>query len=109
MDKLEEKISLLKEKTVKFANLVESMITDSVKGLMNKNEEMLNDVMNRREDIANDYEIELDEMCMNAIAFVSAGSEEPENDFNDLKDEHRFGKNRRFVQQHRGQRDISDR
>lgn len=65
---LEEKIKILKQKIVEFALLAEDMIEKSIKGLTNKNEENLKEVIEKLEPIANKFEIEIDELCTEIIA-----------------------------------------
>jgi len=64
----EEKITDLKRKLIEYATLVEGMIEKSVKGLLNKNRELLIEVIEEDEPSANDFEIELDELCTVLIA-----------------------------------------
>ena len=64
----EEKITDLKRKLIEYATLVEGMIEKSVKGLLNKNRELLIEVIEKDEPSANDFEIELDELCTVLIA-----------------------------------------
>ncbi|GBD93027.1 hypothetical protein BMS3Abin05_00606 [bacterium BMS3Abin05] len=65
---LEQRINLLKQKIVEYAFFIENMIHNSIKGLMNKNRELLEKVINDLEPKANDFEIELDELCTSTIA-----------------------------------------
>jgi len=64
----EEKITDLKRKLIEYATLVEGMIEKSVKGLLNKNRKLLIEVIEKDEPSANDFEIELDELCTVLIA-----------------------------------------
>lgn len=68
MEMLEERITKLKERIVKYGNMIESMLKDSMDGLMDKNEALLKNVIEIYEHKANETEIEIDEMCINAIA-----------------------------------------
>lgn len=65
---IEEKIKLLKQKIIEFGLLIEDMIDKSIKGLLNKNEEILNEVVEKLEPMANRFEIEIDELCAEIIA-----------------------------------------
>ena len=65
---LEEKLVSLKKKLVEYASLVESMVEKSMKGLFNKEKQLLNEVIEKDEPKANNYEIEMDELCTNLIA-----------------------------------------
>jgi phosphate transport system protein len=58
----------LKRELVEYAALVENMIGKSVKGLIQKDRDLLTEVVERDEPRANELEIELDEMCTSAIA-----------------------------------------
>lgn len=71
-----DKIVQLKQKTVKFANLVEMMILKSLNGLMEKNETLLYEVINTHEDVANELEVEIDEMCIGTIALFHPGAKD---------------------------------
>ena len=63
-----QKITELKDKLVDYAHLVERMIEKSIKGLKDKNETLLNEVILKDELRANDFDIEIDEMCTETIA-----------------------------------------
>lgn len=65
---LEEKINNLKKEIINYANLVETMIEKSIRGLMKKDKVLLNEVIEKDEHQANTLEIELDEVCTNLIA-----------------------------------------
>lgn len=65
---LEQKIVELKKKILEYAGLVESMIEKSIKGLQTKDKELLSEIINVDEHKANDYEIEIDELCIHIIA-----------------------------------------
>ncbi len=68
MEMLEEKLEKLKKRTVQFASLVQAMIENSIKGLLEKDREMLKDVIDNLEDQANLSELEIDELCLSSIA-----------------------------------------
>ncbi len=63
-----EKINELKKKLIEEATLAEEMVKKSVKGLVEKDEKILNEVLKKDEPQINKKEIELDEMCTNLIA-----------------------------------------
>lgn len=65
---INEKIQDLKKKIVNFSNVVETMIKKSLDGLMDKNLPLLKEVKDIHEPIANELEIEVDEMCLSAVA-----------------------------------------
>ena len=65
---LEGKITELKRELVGFATLVEHMIEKSIKGLLEKKQELLLEVIEEDEPKANHLEIELDELCTSSIA-----------------------------------------
>ena len=65
---LEERINELRKELVEYGALVEKMIEKSIRGLLEKDEGLLNDVMNEDEPRANEFEIRLDERCISMIA-----------------------------------------
>ncbi|MEW6040903.1 MAG: phosphate signaling complex protein PhoU [Elusimicrobiota bacterium] len=65
---LEEKITNLKKNLVEFAGLIENMLDWSIKGLTQKDRELLNEVIKNLEPKANHFEIAIEEMCINIIA-----------------------------------------
>jgi phosphate transport system protein len=64
---IEEKINELKKKLVDYTSIVMSMVERSIKGLVERQEEVLNDIIEHDEPKANEFEIELDEMCTTLI------------------------------------------
>ena len=64
---IEEKIQELKAELVEYSTLVVTMVENCVRGLVEKNEDLLHDLIEKDEPRANDYEIELDEMCTTYI------------------------------------------
>ena len=64
----ETKLMNLKKELMEYATLVESMVDQSIAGLMLKKAEMLSDVIDLDEPRANAFEIELDELCISVIA-----------------------------------------
>ena len=65
---LREKLTQLKRHVIEDAALVEEMIAKSIRGLAEKNEALLLEAMNTGEPRANDYDREIDEMCVELIA-----------------------------------------
>jgi len=65
---LENEITSLKRKLLEYAGHVEQMIDKSIVGLTNKEKEILNEVVEKDESKANDFEIELEEQCTILIA-----------------------------------------
>jgi len=65
---LQEKLIELKQRIVEYSSLVEEMIEKSIKGLLEKEKELLLEVIEKDEPKANDFEIELDEYCATLIA-----------------------------------------
>ena len=65
---LEEKIIDLKRELIGFATLIEQMIERCIKGLLEKKRDMLLDVLDDYEPKANNYEISIEEDCINLIA-----------------------------------------
>ena len=65
---LEEKLPILKKKLVEYALLVQVMIVLSRKGLCARDRKLLEKVIVEYEPKANQFEIELDELCTNLIA-----------------------------------------
>ena len=65
---LEKKLTELKKKLVWEASLAENMVKKSVQGLVERNKEVLEKVINEYEPKMNELEIETDEFCINLIA-----------------------------------------
>ena len=65
---LPEKIEELKKEIINDATLVEEMIENTIKGLMEKNAVLLNKVIKKNEKKINELEIKIDELCINIIA-----------------------------------------
>lgn len=65
---LPQKMVELKRHLLEDAALVEDMIAKSIRGLADKNELLLLEVMNTEEPKANDYDRQIDEMCVELIA-----------------------------------------
>ncbi len=65
---LEERIINLKREIVEYTTLGEGMIEKSIKGLVKKNKKLLLSIIDEDEPKANDFEIEIDELCITLIA-----------------------------------------
>src|SRR3989338_9419121 len=65
---LEEKLKHIKHELINYANLVEGMIDKSIQGLLKKEKNLLNAVIEQDERRSNEYELELDELCTHLIA-----------------------------------------
>ncbi|MCM8820331.1 MAG: phosphate signaling complex protein PhoU [Candidatus Omnitrophica bacterium] len=65
---IEQDMNTLKESIVRYASFVAKMIEDSIAGLIEKDEALLQKVINKDEIEANNLEIELDETCIEIIA-----------------------------------------
>lgn len=65
---LPERINELKGEIIRFASLIEQMVDRSVKGLVNREERLLMEVLEKDEPRANRYEVEIDELCTSLIA-----------------------------------------
>jgi phosphate transport system protein len=61
-------ITSLKKRLVEYLAHVEKMIDKSIKGLLEKDRAMLNEVIEKDEPMANDIDIQLDELCTTIIA-----------------------------------------
>jgi phosphate transport system protein len=64
----ETKLRNLKKELTEYATLVESMVDQSINGLLLKNPDQLSDVIGLDEPRANNFEIEIDERCVSIIA-----------------------------------------
>jgi phosphate transport system protein len=64
----EERLANLKRELVEYAGLVESMIEKAVKGLLEKEPDLFTEVIEKDEDRANRYEVEIDEMGTALVA-----------------------------------------
>jgi phosphate transport system protein len=65
---LEQKITELKEKLFVMASLVESMLEKSIDSLVNKDEKLAREVIDKDEPKANDLEIEIEDSGVKLIA-----------------------------------------
>jgi phosphate transport system protein len=64
----EEKIANLKRQLVEYASIVESMVEKAVRGLLEKQADLLQEVIDEDEQRVNELEIEVDELCTALIA-----------------------------------------
>ncbi len=65
---LADEITALKKSLLDYATHVETMINKSIRGLLDRNRDILNEVAEKDEPKANDLEIELEERCTVLIA-----------------------------------------
>lgn len=65
---LQERITELKREIIEFATLVESMITKSMNGLLNREKAPLREIIDTMEPMTNNREIRIDDLCTTAIA-----------------------------------------
>jgi len=65
---LHEKIVELKRNLLEDAALVEDMITKSILGVLERNSNLLDEVVNTEEPKVNEYDRSIDEMCVQTIA-----------------------------------------
>lgn len=65
---LEQKLNELKREIINYAFHVEKMIEKSIKGLLEKREDLLKEVIDKDENFANEMEIQIDELCITTIA-----------------------------------------
>jgi phosphate transport system protein len=65
---VERKIEEVKEKLIEFSEIVKGMLKKSIKGLVEKDERLLKEVIEEDEMKCNDLEIEIDGMCIHIIA-----------------------------------------
>ena len=65
---LRDRMEELKKKLIEYATLVEDMIDKSIKGLLEKNSDLLEEVIKKQEPLANTFDREIDEKCTTLIA-----------------------------------------
>ena len=65
---IEKKLDELKKMLIEEASLVEDMVKNSIKGFLNKDEELLKKIINTNEPEINDFELNIEEACINLIA-----------------------------------------
>lgn len=65
---LDAKLTNLKKALIDYANLIESMIDKSMRGLLKKDKILLQDIINKYEPWTNELEMEIDEIGTNLIA-----------------------------------------
>lgn len=64
---IEEKINELKARIIEYSTLVVGMVEKSIKGLVENDSETLSSVIEKDEPRANDFEIEIDDICTTLI------------------------------------------
>ena len=65
---LNEKILVLREQLIEMSALAQEMIEHSIRGLLNKDQDLLREIIDRKEPKVNLLEVELDELATNLIA-----------------------------------------
>ncbi len=65
---LEQRLNELKNEIINYAFHVEKMIEKSIRGLLEKREDLLKEVIEKDENFANEMEIKIDELCVTLIA-----------------------------------------
>ncbi len=65
---LKKELVSLKKRIIDYAALVENMIKNSIQGLMEKNEQMLKDVIEKQEPKVNDMEVDIEEQSIIIMA-----------------------------------------
>ena len=65
---LPEELSTLKQKLIEYATLVENMMDKAVNGLLSKQKEKLSEIIKKDELKANEFEIEIENLCTSIIA-----------------------------------------
>lgn len=65
---LKKELVSLKKRIIEYAALVENMIKNSIQGLMEKNEQMLKDVIENQEPKVNDMEVDIEEQSIITMA-----------------------------------------
>ena len=71
---IEEKVADLKKKLADYVSLVVDMVKKSIQGLIEKDERILKDVLEEKEPMANDFEIEIgDKITVNLCSNPTTG------------------------------------
>lgn len=65
---LSERLTNVKKRLIEYASLVENMIDHALDGLLEKDEALLVDVIQKDEAKSNKFELEIDELCISSIA-----------------------------------------
>jgi len=68
---IETQLKNLKENTINFAHLVEDMLTRTFSAVINKDEDLLDDIINKLEPQANLMDLEIDKLCITTLAQYS--------------------------------------
>ena len=63
-----KRIALLKEKLLRMANIAENMVQDSMKAIVEKDSKLVEQVINVKEPLVNNLEIEIDEDAIETLA-----------------------------------------
>ncbi len=63
-----KRIAILKEKLLRMANIAESMVQDSMKAIVEKDSKLVEKVINVKEPLVNNLEIEIDEDAIETLA-----------------------------------------
>ena len=63
-----KRIALLKEKLLRMANIAESMVQDSMKAVVEKDSKLVEQVINVKEPLVNNLEIDIDEDAIETLA-----------------------------------------
>lgn len=65
---ISKRIALLKEKLLRMANIAESMVQDSMKAIVEKDLKLVEHVINEKEPLVNNLEVEIDEDAIETLA-----------------------------------------
>lgn len=65
---LETQIEMIKVKLIEFGNLVNMMLEKSVKGLLERDEKILSEIIEVDEPRCNQMELDIDELCISTLA-----------------------------------------
>ena len=65
---MQEKIDAIRKEITAYASYIDNMVENSIKGFFLRDKELLNNIIEKLEPVANDEEIRLDEVCVNFIA-----------------------------------------
>ena len=64
---IEQKINELKKTLIEYASLTQAMVEKSIKGLKEKDDRLLKEIIEKDEPCANNFEIDVDEKCTTLI------------------------------------------
>lgn len=68
---IETQLKNLKENTINFAHLVDDMLTKTFTAIVNKDDELLDNIINNLEPQANLLDLEIDKLCITTLAQYS--------------------------------------